>query len=174
MVLIVCLRFDIMFAICAFGDSIVFGRGDNLDRGWVGRLRKYFEIKDQYNALYNLGIPGNSTTELLDRLDTECKARLKQYHEGDRFVILIGIGINDSRFVGSLDKPQTEKGVFRKNILKIIETAKIYSNEIVFIGLTPVDEKLTNPYEDTFFLNSRIKEFNAVIQDCCSSTSEST
>lgn len=156
-----------MFAICVFGDSIVFGRGDNLNRGWVGRLRKYFESKDQYNAVYNLGIPGNSTTDLLDRLDIECKARLKQHHEGDRFVILIGIGINDSRFVDSPGNPQTEIDVFKKNILKIINIAKKYTNEIVFVGLTPVDEKLTNPYENTFFFNNRVKEFDQIIKNSC-------
>ncbi len=66
-----------MFAITVIGDSIVFGRGNNKDRGWVGRLGKYFEVQDYYNAVYNLGIPGDISTNLIKRFDVECKSRIK-------------------------------------------------------------------------------------------------
>ena len=39
---------------------------------------------------------------------------------------------------------------------------------IILIGLTPVNEKLTNPYENTFFFNDRIKQYNKIIENCCS------
>ena len=60
-----------MYGISVFGDSITFGRGNNLDRGWCGRLRKYFESKDYYNCLYNLGLCGDTTNKLLERFDAE-------------------------------------------------------------------------------------------------------
>jgi len=61
-----------MFSIAVFGDSITFGIGDTENkRGWVGRLREYFEPKAKYNALYNLGIPGNKTSnDILSRIDS--------------------------------------------------------------------------------------------------------
>jgi lysophospholipase L1-like esterase len=156
-----------MFAICAFGDSIVHGRGDNLDRGWAGRLRKYFEAKDYYNVFYNLGIPGDTSTELLKRFQTECAARMQKKHESDRFVVLVGIGLNDSRYVDKIGNAQTEPELFRENVLRLVEIAKKYTAEIVFVGLTPVDEKLTNPYETTYFFNERVEEFNNIIRSCC-------
>jgi lysophospholipase L1-like esterase len=158
-----------MFAICAFGDSIVLGRGDNLDRGWAGRLRKYFEAKDYYNVFYNLGIPGDTSTELLKRFDTECDVRMQKKHESDRFVVLVGIGLNDSRYEDIVGNAQTEPERFRENVLSLIEIAKKYTSEIVFVGLTPVDEKLTNPYETTYFFNERVAEFNDIIKTCCDS-----
>jgi len=158
----------IMFGILAFGDSIVFGRGNNLDRGWVGRLRKYFESKDYYNGVYNLGIPGNTSEDLLKRFETECKARIKISRPEDKFIILLGIGINDSRFNDNLDNPQTNEEDFKNNILKLIEISKKYTKHIVFIGLTPVDESLTSPYETTYFFNKRIEKFNKIIKEGCS------
>lgn len=156
-----------MFGILAFGDSIVFGRGNNIDRGWAGRLRKYFEAKDYYNGLYNLGIPGNSTADLLERIETECKARIKIKMPEDKFVILIGIGINDSRLIGKLDNPQTKEDEFKDNILNLINISKKYTKHVVFIGLTPVDESRTKPYEGTYFLNERIEKFNEIIKKSC-------
>lgn len=158
-----------MFAICAFGDSFTFGRGNNPDKGWVGRLTKYFEAKDWFNAVYNLGIPGDSSDDLLKRFETECEARIKKNWPGDKYVLLIGIGINDCRFVDTPENPQTTPEDFKKNILNLIKLSKKQTKEVIFIGLTPVDEKLTQPYENTYFFNERVKQFNEIIEDCCKS-----
>ncbi|MGM5484950.1 MAG: SGNH/GDSL hydrolase family protein [Nanobdellota archaeon] len=68
-----------MHAVLAFGDSITFGRGVVPSRGWTNSLKEYFESKDFYNVLYNLGIPGDSSTDLLKRFETEAKARIQYY-----------------------------------------------------------------------------------------------
>jgi len=156
-----------MFGISIFGDSITFGRGNNLDRGWCGRLQKYFESKDYYNCLYNLGLCGNTTNNLLERFDTEAKARVKFIRDQDRQVIIFSIGINDSRFLGKGKIPETEITDFEKNIQTLIDKAKNYSKEIIFIGLTPVDESITLNYEDTIFTNERIKQFNDKVKELC-------
>lgn len=156
-----------MKGVLCFGASITFGRGDNKEGGWTGRLKKYFESKDYYNVLYNLGISGNSTDDLLKRMEVECSARIVKKRPGDEFIILIGIGTNDSRFVNTKDNPQTTPEDFNKNILKVIEIARNYTNKIIFIGLTPVDESKTNPYETTYFLNDRIKKYDEIIKKCC-------
>ena len=156
-----------MFGILAFGDSIVFGRGNNIDRGWTGRLRKYFETKDYYNALYNLGVPGANSNHLLERFETECKARTDSKRPDDKRIILIGIGMNDIRYKKIPDEAETPIAVFKKNILKLIKIAKKYTDKIVFIGITPVDETLTKPYEGLFYTNEQIKKYNRLISSCC-------
>ena len=156
-----------MFAICVFGDSLVFGRGDNKDRGWVGRLRKYVETKDYYNAVYNLGVPGDSTSELLERFETECKARTQKYWPGDNSVIMIGIGANDSRAVDTPENVQTMPTIFEGNISRLIKESKKYADKIVLIGLMPVDEQITNPYEATFFNNKCIEKYNKILKKSC-------
>lgn len=150
-----------MFGILAFGDSITFGRGNNLDRGWVGRLRVYLETKDEYNAVYNQGIPGDTSKGLLKRIDIECSARMKYNWPGDRYVTLIAIGTNDSKLIGKKECIPIED--FKRNLKKIVKIAKKHTKKVVLVGLTPVDERFTNDYEGTYFFDDRIKEYNTVI-----------
>jgi len=156
-----------MFALLAFGDSITFGTGDTKEGGWAGRLKRDFDKKDYYNAFYNLGIPGDTTTDLLKRFETEAKARIQKRRPDDSFVILLSIGTNNARFLGSLDKPQTRPADFEKSIQQLIKFSKKYTKEVFFIGLVPVDESKTNPYEETYFLNERIALFNSIIEKQC-------
>ena len=154
-----------MFAITIFGDSIVFGRGNAKDGGWVGRLKKEFEVKDYYNVVYNLGIPGDTSTNLLKRFDPECKPRIKFHRKGDRHILIIGIGINDSRLINNL--PETNPKKFAENIQKLIQKAKKLTKEIVLIGLTPVNDEIARDYEGTFFSNERVKQYNDIIKSNC-------
>ena len=154
-----------MHAILVFGDSIAFGRGNNTQRGWTGRLRKYFESLDEYNAIYNLAIPGETSTGLLARIEQEAKARTKKIRKEDKHAIILAIGINDSRLLGSSQIPQTRPEVFQENITKLIQIAKTHAQDVVCIGLTPVDEEKTAPYEQTWFTNTRIQEYNAILEE---------
>lgn len=156
-----------MFGISIFGDSITFGRGDDLNRGWCGRLKEYFESKDYYNCLYNLGICGDTTKTLLERFDSEAKARIKFIRDQDRQVIVFSIGINDSRLLSKQKIAETEINDFEKNIQTLIDKAKKHTREIIFIGLTPVNESITSNYEGTTFTNKRINLFNSKIKEIC-------
>ncbi len=68
-----------MYGIICIGDSITFGRGGTGNKGWVFRLNEHFSPNDYYNAVYNLGIPGNNSINLLERFDAECKARVQYF-----------------------------------------------------------------------------------------------
>lgn len=147
-----------MFGIVAIGDSIVLGRGDNEGGGWVTRLKRFWEPKDFYNVVYNLGVPGQTSVDLLKRFDAECTSRIYYLRKSDKHVIIMGIGINDSR------SHHTSEEDFTKNIQKLIEQAKKHTKNVVLLGLTPVDEKLAKNYEGTTFTNERIKKFNQIIK----------
>ena len=152
-----------MYSISVFGDSITFGRGNNINRGWVGRLRKVFEQKDPYNAVYNLGVPGDTSKDLVKRFDVEASSRIKYLREGDRHVIILAIGLNDSRL--NKGKVETSLKDFEKNVNSLIKKAKKHTKEILIIGLTPVDEILTKDYEDTSFSNERIQKYNDLLRE---------
>lgn len=156
-----------MFGILIFGDSIVYGRGEKPDTGWAGRLKEYFERLDPYNAIYNLGIPRDTTDDLLERFDTEANARIHYFFPEDKFVIIFGIGTNDARCIETPANQQTTQEKFKKNILNLIKKAKKHTKRIIFVGLLPVDEDITNPFEDTYFTNKRQKEYNNIIEECC-------
>lgn len=156
-----------MFGILALGDSIVFGRGTVPSNGWTSRIKKYFESKEFHNVVYNLGIPGDSSSGLVKRFETECRARVDNTWPGSKFVILIGVGMNDICYAKTSDNPKTKPVLFKKNILKLIKLAKKYTKDVVFVGITPVDEKSTMPWEGMYYSNEMIKEYNSLILNCC-------
>ena len=154
-----------MFGILVCGDSISFGRGESPCIGWSGRLKKYFEPQEFHNCVFNLGIPGDTTTTLLQRFETEIKFRIRYIRSGDKFIVMIAIGINDSRGLGSPNKLETQPAKFENNIAKLIQIAKKYTKNVVVVGLTPVDEDITNPFEDTYFTNTRIQEYDEILKN---------
>lgn len=149
-----------MFGVLVFGASITFGRGERPNVGWTGRLKEHVELQGHHHCLFNLAISGNSTTDLLQRFDTEAEARVVYKRPGDEFVILIAIGTNDTRGLGEPDKVQTPIDTFRTNVLTLVEKAKKLTSKVAVIGLTPVDEKRTVPFEKTYFFNARIKGYD--------------
>jgi len=139
--------------ICVFGASSTWGAGDYDKGGWVNRLRLYIDKRTKeggdYIELYNLGISGNTTRDILKRFESEMKARNPD-------LIILSIGDNDSALV-----PLEE---FGKNIDKIVKLAKKQGkHDIVFIGTKPVNEKLTTPVKwDTSlsYTNEKLREYN--------------
>ncbi len=155
-----------MLRILAFGDSITFGVGESPARGWAGRLKEEIEQKAR-SYLFNLGVPGDTSGSLLNRMNEEISSRMPQEA---RLVIMTGIGINDS--MASEDgTAMTEKGEFRRNITSMIATARKHSREIVLVGLAPVDEGAACPLGSSYFTNSRVEEYNSIIRECCRSES---
>lgn len=150
--------------ICIFGDSITWGAYDPQNGGWVNRLRNYFEEQDKDIDVYNLGISGDSTADLLDRIEIEAKSR-------EANIIVFAIGVNDAQFIHSTNSNRISDNDFENNIKKLFEIAKKFTSKIIFVGLTPVDETKTKPIPwntDKTYTNERIKKFNKIIGDFCS------
>ena len=143
--------------ICIFGDSIVWGASDCEKGGWVDSLKNY--LMDDDIDVYNLGISGNTTEDLLERFDAEAEARNPD-------IVIFAIGINDSL---SLDKDGLIK--FQKNISLLANKAKKLTDKIIFIGLTSVDESRTTSYlsEETgeAYNNQSIGEYDEIIKSFC-------
>jgi lysophospholipase L1-like esterase len=146
--------------ICVFGDSITWGACDKEYGGWFNRLCLYNEnnsTEDIY--LYNLGIPGDTTKELVLRLDNECKFRSPTS-------IMIAIGINDTALTNNY--PSTSYDKFITNIQILINLSKKYTEDITFIGLTPVVEMNANRDDNNIgykFDNNKIIEYDNVIKN---------
>ena len=152
-----------MFGILAFGDSITFGRGSRPSYSWAELFKKDFEKKDSENVFYNLGVPGDTSKTLLNRIEIESDVRIQKYRENSRFVILIMTGTNDTKVMNA--KIETKSKLFKSNYKKIIKKALKYTNDIIIIGLTPVDERKTQPFQDKFFSNETILEYNQILRE---------
>lgn len=149
-------------SICIFGDSIVWGAKDYENGGWVTLLKNYFKEKDLSNV-YNLGISGDTTDDLLKRFENECKARNPE-------IIVFAIGMNDSQYINSKDNPRISLDKFKENLNKLLNQSRKFTKKIVFIGLTAVDESKVMPKPwspEKYYDNENINKYNSKIKKFC-------
>ena len=150
-----------MKTICVFGASITYGAWDRELGGWVNRLRLYFDNSDEEFIVSNRAVDGDTTRGLLKYFETDCKAV-----EPD--IIIFDMGTNDSmRIKNNLNVPIEE---FQSNLKKLIEKAKKFSNKIIFIGITKVDESKTMPVpwgDGLFYDNEIALRYDSIIKKIC-------
>lgn len=156
-----------MDRILVFGDSIVWGAWDN-QGGWVQRLRRSFEKKNDYRfIIYNLGASYDSTTELLERLEFEIIHRTPK---GKGLTIIFEIGLNDLRWLEDRKRFQTSQERFRKNIKNLIDISRRHTSKILFLGITPVKESKTTPVpwnKNEYYFNKDILKYDKILKDVC-------
>jgi len=162
-----------MKLILVFGDSIAWGAYDSKPGGWVGRLDSFLkkERKLQFE-LSNLAVDGDITTNLLTRFESEIasKIRNKSIRYKSEVIIIFALGINDSYFVKIRNDFMTPPEEFKKNITKLIASARKFSLKIIFVGLTPVDELRVTPIPwnpDLSYRNEYIKRYDDIIEKSC-------
>ena len=161
-----------MTTICVFGDSIAYGAWDH-EGGWVSRLRKHLDEKtlkeeDTYYEIYNLGVSGDTTADLLKRFDSEISARKDEIEGPEGLVILFAIGINDPGMLHA-QNPVSQR-TFEKNIETLIKKARVFTRKIVFLGGQPVDETKTHPVywnKEMHYDNKSIQRDNLIIRRAC-------
>ena len=162
-----------MARILIFGDSATYGTLDIARGGWVDRLKSFCMEKKIENpkfgySIYNLGISGDTSDDVLKRLENEINCRIWKNKE---VIIIFAIGINDSCFVKSKNIFLTTENGFKKNIQKLIKLSEKYSSKIIFVGLTPVEESKTNPISwsttGKSYKNKYIKRYDSIIKSVC-------
>ncbi|MBW3004952.1 hypothetical protein KY310_03905 [Candidatus Woesearchaeota archaeon] len=156
-----------MTIICFFGASITHGCWDPGHGGWVGRIKECLDKKsvtDLQNFIltYNLGVSGDISRWLLDRLEVECEARMYEDTK-EKNVLVFSIGINDS-MQGPLHVPLEQ---FKENLQKILQTSKKFTSRIAFVGLTPVNPSPLKWSEKESYNNEDIKKYDEAMQDFC-------
>ncbi len=159
-----------MKGILCFGASITYGRGEKPEHGWVGRLHDWYSPQERYNSVWNLGVSGQTIAQLLERFEVEAKARLRLHRPNNTYTILISAGTNNARWVG---KPEDKKTLttdeeFKEQVKTLLKKAKACQAKLAYIGLTPVDEENTIPFDDmSSFTNERVKKHNEMLKQLC-------
>jgi lysophospholipase L1-like esterase len=155
--------------ILIFGGSITYGAWDIANGGWAQRLRSYleknYELQDYF--VYNFGIPGDTSSLVLERLETDMKYRVDKDEQN---VVIFATGTNDSAFLEKENKQMTEIAVFKDNLEKLFNQASKYSDKIIFIGLTTVNQPMVSPIPwkpNIFYNNQNILQYNQIIKDFC-------
>lgn len=73
-----------------WGDSIVHGGCDPELGGWVNRLRLHLWARGRGDHVFNLGLGGNNSTHVRERIGAELRAR-----QGHLDHVLVSVGVND-------------------------------------------------------------------------------
>lgn len=153
--------------IIVFGASVECGPWDK-EGGWVERLRKFLCYKviesnyKLYYLLFNLGISGDTSTEILKRFKSDAKPRIDK---NEKNIFIICTGKNDALYHDTTGKLKCSPKRYKGNLEKIIKIAKNYSKTIVLVGTYAVDESLVAPVpwlKECSYLNKYILEYNEI------------
>lgn len=151
-----------------FGDSITQGFWD-IKGGWVGRLREHFDalaMQDLANSkqpeIFNLGVSGDTTRNLLTRIEAETKVRK---WAGDPLVVVVAIGTNDDLFEG--DAQYISPDEFKSNLETIVSILKPICQSIVLVGNPACDESRTMPvsWADCTYTNTELERSEQTIAE---------
>ena len=154
-----------------FGDSITWGAWDK-EGGWIARIKKFADQKiissdfEYYHDLYNVGISGNNTSDLLERFDFETGNRIDEEEET---AFVFAIGVNDSQFVEK-EGHRVPIDLFRSNLKSLIVKARKYSSKIVFVGLFPVDDSRLGPTswdQNKSYKLEYVAKYNEALKQVC-------
>ena len=149
-----------------FGDSITQGFWD-IEGGWAGRIRKHYDklaLADlEHNEqpyIFNVGISGETTRSLLQRIEAETRARVWR---GEPVVVAVAIGTNDDLFES--DEQWVTPEEFRANLEQIVTILKPLAARIILIGNPAVDEARTVPvfWGDFNYTNRELERSERVI-----------
>ena len=138
--------------IIALGDSLVYGFGDPETGGWVEQLRRWWMLPDSCgHVLYNLGVRGDRTQQVAQRLEVEFRHRGELRNRLPDLMIL-SVGVNDSaRLKSTQGRNYTDFAVFKTEIAALLAQAQKLC-PVLFVGMVPVDESKM-PFLDCFYYN---------------------
>ena len=118
--------------ICFIGDSFVNGTGDPKYLGWTGRICVAASGQTPDITYYNLGVRGETSTDIETRLFSEISCRLPHYCDGR---IVFSFGVNDTYFENGKTRVLLDKSI--ENLRYILKSAK-EKVPVLMIGPPPV------------------------------------
>ncbi|MCB9802218.1 MAG: hypothetical protein H6774_03975 [Pseudomonadales bacterium] len=143
---------------CVFGASITSGMNDFKEGGWCDLLKRYLLGKGIF--IFNLGISGDDTNDLLQRFNNECKPRKPE-------IIIFAIAGNDSQYFTDEKKYRVNLEDTIKNFEELVDMARSYTSHIILVGLTKVDEEKINAVylrdKKKYYKNETLKKYDEAI-----------
>ena len=151
-----------------FGDSITYGEYDGILGGWVDILKRYcharYNEKDNEVNIFNLGIGGETTEGLLNRIDVESTSR-KSPEEN---VIFLSYGANDLAIKENEQVVPPEK--FTANLQTAVSKAKKTTSHIFLVSIIPISKRIDGIIVASGKLrtNENVTTYNAIIAEIAS------
>lgn len=156
-----------MKTICIFGDSVTWGRGLSSRVGWANLLRNALEDIDPSIQVYDLGIDGDTTHDLLARAQQEALARRPD-------IIVWAIGVNDSAYRKTPNYPLIKIEQFEDNLETLFELGATLAKKQLCVGIAKGSDANTTPLPDSStgkcYVKSRVREYDETIKQLAMDT----
>ncbi|TAK89191.1 SGNH/GDSL hydrolase family protein [Patescibacteria group bacterium] len=156
-----------MKTICIFGDSITWGRGLESRVGWANLLRNELEAQDDSIHVYDLGIDGNTTHDLLERVPGEAKVRKPD-------IIIWAIGVNDSAYRKTPNYPLIKAEQFEDNLDTLFELGAEMAQKQLCVGIAKGSDANTTPLPGSTtgkcYVKQRVREYDEIIKSVAMDT----
>ncbi len=144
-------------SISFYGASSVYGVSD-AKGGFVGRFRYWYDHHRENGVVYNMGIPAETTDELVKRFKDEHKRR-------NSHLIIFKVGTNDAHREGGTNKKNyVPKKRFLSNVQELIETA-LKTAHVAFISPYPVNDDANPHGKNAYYFTQDIKEYTYELKD---------
>lgn len=160
--------------ILVFGDSITQGFHDAEAGGWCNRLLRDVmetEVASDYEynkSIVNLGISGDTTGDVANRVRSETEARVLKYPTSDYDVVVLAIGVNDSQFTMASHEDKIPLETTLNNIEKIYSEIEDLVQSVVIVGIASVVDERIQPmsWKPTHgYSNENIARYNQAIAE---------
>jgi lysophospholipase L1-like esterase len=151
-----------MVRICIFGDSIAHGFYDERG-GWVDRLKRYLYRLNDDLSVYNVGISGDISDDIVERFEQEAKVRKPD-------IIGFAMGINDAQFLKPEKKMRVKPEKFRNNLKTLLAASRKFTDKVFFVGPTRIDESKTLPIPwapNKYYYEKNVNSYNSILQEFC-------
>ncbi len=141
--------------ICFFGDSICFGQGISIHKGWVTRISAALDEFSKEVAVpisvTNASVNGNTTRMALERMPYDV-----QSNQFD--ILIIQFGMNDCNYWKTDNgNPRVSPEAFKANLKEIIIRARSFGIEDIFLNTNHISCRDKTKYE---YANCTYQESN--------------
>ena len=136
--------------VCVAGDDLVAGVGDPRSLGWVGRVGARTSRSESAVTIYALGVPAETTAELLTRWAQETTRRFAGAPAEDCRLV-VGLGHED--LTHGLSLPRS-----RLNLANVLDECSARGLPVFVVGPPPAPQE---------WRNTKIADLSGAFSDVC-------
>lgn len=141
--------------------------------GWASRIKqdiysrhlKEAEPWQDYNIVYMRANSSETSEGLKNRVLPELEtARDNSDHS---WTMVFSIGMNDCT-IDQNGNTNVSRRDYRENVEEIIDDAREVADQVIVVGLTPVDESVVGPQQrEKYYRNKEVSAFDKVLGEVC-------
>ncbi len=164
-----------MIQVFIVGSSSAYGVGGN-NAGWGDLVKQYLHSR-MYNKdgegekyeVYNFAKSGAT----IDFVKDIFPQQIKQYSRGQRNIIIVSVGGNNSKAEDEPDNYVSTPEQYENEMSELLAMLRQYAETVISVGNGFVDESKTNPKPNpltggkSYFTNKRRQQFSELTKRLC-------